>query len=109
MYLAHFTLTVRKEGEGDITNLSRQYEPSSLAAMHNSLMRYLNAKNYGHNIKTSDIFRHSREVLSSKIKELKHLGKGNRPHASQSFSNDELFKLFQLQLLGVGKLRSFHI
>jgi hypothetical protein len=105
MYLAHFTLTVRKEGSGDdINNVSRQYEPSTMMSMHSSLFRYLNDKQYDHNIKTSDSFRHSREVLMSKMKELKQLGKGNKPRAAQAFTSEELAKLFQLNLLGLGEI-----
>ena len=103
LYIAQFMLTIRKEGDGDVNNASRQYEPSSLAAMHSSIYRYLSSKNYPHNIKSSDLFSHSRSVLSAKMKELKQLGKGNKPHAAQAFTADEMSLLFERGLLGVGK------
>jgi hypothetical protein len=108
LYLAQFTLAIRKDHKGgtgneNINHPSRQYEPSSLAAMHNSLYRYLNSKDYGYNIKTSELFKHSREVLSAKMKELKQLGKGNRPHAAQPFTPDEIAMMFEKNILGIGE------
>lgn len=44
VYLAQFTLSIRKAGTGEINSLSRQYEPSSLLAMHNSVFRHLNSE-----------------------------------------------------------------
>lgn len=103
LYLAQFTLAIRKGGNESINHPSRQYEPCSLTAMHNSLFRYLNSKDYGHNIKTSELFKHSREVLSAKMKELKQLGKGNRPHAAQPFTPDEIAMMFEKNILGIGE------
>jgi hypothetical protein len=103
LYIAQFFLTIRKEGNGDINHPSRQYEPSSISAMHSSLFRYLNSKDYGHNIKTSEIFRHSRDVMSSKMKELKQLGKGNRPNAAQPFTSDHIDMFYKQNILGTGK------
>lgn len=99
-YLAQFTLSIRKAGNEDIGHPSRQYEPSSLVAMHNSVFRHLNSVSYGHNIKTSELFQHSRAVLAAKMKELKQLGKGNKPNAAQPFTSDELTKMFAMNLLG---------
>jgi len=105
IYLAQFTLNVRKEGSTEINHPSRQYEPSSLAAIHSSIYRHLSSKNYPHNIKTSELFTHSRNVLTAKMKELKQIGKGNKPHAAQSFTADEIILLIQHNLRGVGKPR----
>jgi len=101
IYLAQFTLTVRKEGSTGIDHPSRQYEPSSLVAIHNAIYRHLSSKNYPHNIKTSELFTHSRDVLTAKMKELKQIGKGNKPNAAQSFTADEIVLLIQHNLLGV--------
>jgi len=57
--------------------------------MHTSFQRYLSFKEY-ENIKQSDTFSHSRAVLSAKMKELKQLGKGNEPHASLPFTQEDL-------------------
>ena len=58
--------------------------------MHSFFHRYLNSKNYGHNIEDSKVFRHSREVLEAKMKELKALRKGNHTKASEPFTEKEL-------------------
>jgi len=60
IYLAQFSSTIRKEGTADINHPSRQYEPTSIIAMYNLIFRYLNSKGYEHNMKTSELFRHSR-------------------------------------------------
>lgn len=104
VYIAQFLLTIRKEGNGDINHPSRQYEPSTITAMHSSMFRYLNSKDYGHNIKTSELFKHSRDVMCSKMKELKQLGKGTRPNAAQPFSTDHIAMLHEKNLLGAGQL-----
>ena len=39
------------------------------------------------NSKTDDVFNHSRDVLAAKKKELKKMGKGNKPRAAKSFTD----------------------
>lgn len=104
IYIAQFFLTIRKEGNGDINHPSRQYEPSTITAMHSSMFRYLNFSDYGHNIKTSELFRHSRDVMTSKMKELKQLGKGSKPNAAQPFTTDHIAMLYEQNILGTGQL-----
>jgi len=72
-----------------INDPSRQYELTNIIAMYNSIFRYLNSKGYEHNIKTSELFRHSRKVVSSKMKELKQIGKGNKPFVAQPFTTED--------------------
>lgn len=101
-YLAEFFISVRKSDETlQLNDVRRQYEPGTLAAMHASFHRYLSAKGYD-NIKQSDTFSHSRAVLSAKMKELKQLGKGNKPHASQPFTQEELDLFVQKNVIGTG-------
>lgn len=105
-YLAQFFISVRKASDGRNTDeLSLQYEPGTLLAMQASVQRYLRDNNYQSNIKTDSKFRHSREVLAAKMKELKQLGKGNRPQASESFTSEELTVLKSQNLLGTSKLQ----
>ena len=48
-YLAEFFLPARKSDENlPLNNPARQYEPSTLLAMHSFFLRYLNSKTYGH-------------------------------------------------------------
>lgn len=103
--IAQFMISVRKESNDSLPlnhNL-RQYEPETLTAMHSSIHRYLNENGYSSNIKADDAFRHSRDVLSAKKKELKQLGKGNRPKAALPFSSQEIAILFNKKILGRSK------
>jgi len=61
-------------------------------------------KNYGYNIKQDARFRHSRDVISAMMKELKSLGKGNKPYAAQPFADDELRVFVNIDLLGTSKM-----
>jgi len=103
-YLAEFFLSVRKHDDSKpLNDPDRQYEPNTLIAMQSSFHRYLVGKGYKFNLKQDDLFRHSRTVLSAKMKELKQLGKGNRPNAAEPFTQDELRTLMELQLIGTSK------
>jgi hypothetical protein len=106
LYLAQFFLGVRKSAapgaDVDLNDSSRQYEPSTLAAMHSSFHRYLAGKQYPANLKEDSCFKHSRDVLGAKMKELKKLGKGNKPHAAEPFTTSELEMLAEHHLLGSG-------
>ena len=81
----------------------RQYKLSTLLAIQTSIFRYLQDNNYKYNIKQDQQLRHSRQVLTAKMKELKQLGKGNRPKSSEAFIADELAKLFERKVLGISK------
>jgi len=106
LYLAQFFLGVRKAApfdRRDLTDVARQYEPTTLAAMHSSIHRYLSDKHYQANIKDNDRFKHSRDVLCAKMKELKKLGKGNKPNAAEPFSPDEIRTFVEQHMLGAGQ------
>ena len=107
LHIAQFLLGVRKQSvsttTGILNSVDRQYEPQTLSAMHSSIYRYLNNKSYGVNIKQDKQFRHSREVLAAKIKELKSLGKGNLPNAAQPFTDDEMRIFVAKDLLGTSE------
>jgi len=72
--------------------------------MYNSIFRYLNLKGYEHNKKTSELFRPSREVVSSKMKELKQIGTGNKPFAAQPFTTEDIAMMCKKNILGLGEL-----
>lgn len=107
LHIAQFLLGVRKQSSGtatvDLNSVDRQYEPQTLSAMHSSIYRYLSNKGYGVNIKQDDRFRHSREVLAAKMKELKSLGKGNLPNVAQPFTDDEIRIFVQKDLMGTSE------
>ncbi len=103
-YLAQFFLSIRKSGSSeDLNSVGRQYEPSTLLAIHSSIFRYLRSKDYGINIKLDERFVHSRNVLSAKQKELKQMGKGNKPNAAQAFTPAEVDALYKTKQLGSSK------
>jgi len=102
-YIAQFLISVHKKGDSDLNDGERQFESQTLMAMHSSIHRYLGSKNYGVNIKQDELFRHSRDVLAAKMKELKTIGKGNLPSASRPFTDNELRIFIEKDLLGTSK------
>ena len=73
-YLSEFIITVRTKDKQE------EYEPSSLRGFIASFERYLKKKNYGHSIIKDLQFEKTRKALSSKQKDLKRKGKGNKPN-----------------------------
>ena len=65
-----------------------------------SFERYLKKKNYGHSIIKDLQFEKTRKALSSKLKDLKRKGKGNKPNASVAISEDDIQVLYEKKLLG---------
>ena len=73
----------RKNGE--------MYEPDTLTSFHRSFHRYLaNEKNLPFNILKDLEFTSSRESLKAARKMLKKQGKGDRPQAVMSLSNEDI-------------------
>lgn len=107
--LARFFLGIRKQSSDpskSIDDVSIEYEPITLRSIHSSIHRYLTDHNYDHNIKESMIFQHSRQVLLAKLKQLKQLGKGNKPNSSQPFTSDDLLIMRSKNIIGSGKFTS---
>lgn len=71
MHLARFFINAKKAGGED-------FEPDTLKSIQRSVNRYLAEKKLNINIITDKEFKHSRDVLLSKRKLLRQLGKGNR-------------------------------
>ncbi|XP_021371134.1 uncharacterized protein LOC110461792 [Mizuhopecten yessoensis] len=78
--------------------------PESIDSVH--INRYLQEKHYDVNILTDIKFKHSRDVLSAKMKNLKTQGKGNRPNAADSLNKEEVSILYEKGALGL-ELRCF--
>ena len=93
-YIAEFIITVRKK-DG-----SEDYEPSSLRSLMASFERYLKKKNYGFSIMKDAEFEQARKALQSKQKDLKQKGKGNKPNASVTVTEEEIKLLYDKELLG---------
>lgn len=95
--LARFFLNVRKTD-------GSEYEPGTLHSFHSSVHRYLSEKQYGCNIMSDDIFKHSRDVLQAKKKLLKSQGKGNKDRAAQPLTQEEVSILYESGQLGTREL-----
>ena len=87
-----FLLSVRKKD-------GSEYEPTTLRGFLCSLDRYLRQKNSNLNVNSGPQFAKCREVL--KAKQLKGLGYGNKPNASDELTDEDINKLFDCSLLGV--------
>ena len=92
--LSTFLLSVRKKD-------GSEYEPTTLRGFLCSLDRYLRQKNSNLNVNSGSQFAKCREVLKAKQKQLKGLGYGNKPNASDELTDEDINKLFDCSLLGV--------
>lgn len=81
-YIGSFLLSMRK-ADGS------EYEPDTLTSYHRGIDRYLKEKKYPYCMVTDKEFGTSRKVLSSKRKELKEKGMGNRPNAAEPLNATE--------------------
>ena len=76
-----FVLAVRKKKNGD------EYEPSSIRAFLQSIDRCLRKNNYGCSVLNDKEFHEVQDILKKKQKQLKSIGKGNRPNAADPLSD----------------------
>lgn len=94
-YLAIYFLSVRnRKGE--------EYAPDTLKCIQSSINRYLGDKTKI-NIINDIEFKHSRDVLSAKHKQLKRKGLGNRKRKADPFTDEEINLLYSNNLLGTCK------
>ena len=87
-YISKFLLSVRKR-DGD------NYEPTTLRGMVSSIDRYLKRNRYVESVITGHSFEQTRQVLKSKQKQLKRLGKGNKPKEASPLTSDEIDTLYE--------------
>ena len=78
-----------------------EYEPFSIRGMISSFDRHLRASNYGSSIMKGEAFDQARRVINAKTKELKKMGKGNKPNKAQPLSDDEVNKLYETGQMGL--------
>ena len=78
----------------------KEYEPSSLRGILGSIQRYLNESNYGSSIINDIQFAKTQQAIKAKGKQLKRIGKGNKPNASSPLTDDEIDVLYTKGLLG---------
>ena len=92
LYLSKFNLAVKKR---TVTIMSQQ-----LRGFISSIERYLKKYRYNESIITGQNFARTREVLKSKQKQLKRLGKGNKPQEASSLTPEEIDVLFEKKQFG---------
>lgn len=92
-YVSGFLLSVRKRD-------GTEFEPSTLRSFLSSINRHLIASDYKFSITTDAQFRRCRNILAAKQKQLKSLGKGNKPMAANEITDDELDVMYSKKLLG---------
>ncbi|XP_052705738.1 uncharacterized protein LOC128181386 [Crassostrea angulata] len=92
MHLARFFTNAKKASGED-------YEPDTLKSIQGSVNRYLAEKKLNINIITDKEFKHSRDVLLSKRKLRRQLGKGNREKRADPLTHEK-------NLLGTGDPKS---
>ena len=93
-YLSRFLLSVRKQN-------SDEYEPTTLRGMLASFERYLKRLRYSESIITGQSFAKTREVLKSKQKQLKRVGKGNKPQEASPLTKEEIDILYRRGVMGI--------
>ena len=74
----------KKKKNGD------EYEPSSIRAFLQSIDRYLRKNNYGFSFHNDKEFNEVQDILKKKQKQLKSIGKGNRPNAGDPLSDEDI-------------------
>ena len=93
-FLSEFLIMVHKKEDNE------EYEPNSLMAFFTSFEHHLKKKNYGLCLTKDVQFEQTRKGLQSKQRDLKRKGKGNKPNASASLSEEDIEVLYEKDLLG---------
>ena len=83
-----------------VTKKGKLYEPDTLTSIRNSLQRILDSKGRKVDIRDGPNFKKSKETLASRRRELKKLGKGNKPNATRPLSDEEVNHLFNVGYFG---------
>ena len=94
-----FVLTVRKKN-------GEEYKPSSLRAFIQSIDRYLCKNNYGFSVLNDKEFHELLDILRKKQKQLKSIGKGNRPNAANPLSDEDVDTFYSRKVLGIHSPRA---
>ena len=83
-----FVLAVRKKN-------GEEYETSSIRAFIQSIDRHLRKNNYGLSVLNDKEFQEVQDILKKKQKQLKSVGKGNRPNAADPLSDEDIETFLQ--------------
>ena len=94
-----FVLAVRKKN-------GEEYEPSSIRAFIQSIDRHLRKNNYGFSVLNNKEFHEVQDILKKKQKQLKSVGKGNRPNAADPLSDEDIATFYSRGVLGIHSPRA---
>ena len=83
-----------------------EYEPSSLRAYIQSIDRHLRKNNYGFSVLNDKEFHEVQDILKKKQKQLKSIGKGNRPNAADPLSDEDIDTFYSRKVLGIHSPRA---
>ena len=89
---AYFLGTRQKDGS--------EYEPDTITNYQRGIDRYLQDSGYGHSIIRDKLFDKSRKSLAAKRVQLKKQGRGNKPNAADSLTEEEEKILVEKEVVG---------
>ena len=99
IYIGAFIMNFRKPN-------GEEYEPDTLTSFHRGIARKLDHILHGHDIIRSPVFKTSRKVLKMRRRELKQLGKGNKPNRADPLSEEQESLLWESGQLGLHNAES---
>ena len=88
-----FVLGVRKKN-------GEEYEPSSLRGFLQSVDRYLRKKACTFSLLNDKEFCEVQDILKKKQKQLKAIGKGNKPNSADALTDEEIEEFYRAGVLG---------
>ena len=88
-----FVLGVRKKN-------GEEYEPSSLRGFLQSVDRYLRKKGCTFSLLNDKEFCEVQDILKKKQKQLKAIGKGNKPNSADALTDEEIEEFYRAGVLG---------
>ena len=97
--IKNFVLAVRKKN-------GEEHGPSSLRAFIQSIDRHLRKNNYGFSVLNDKEFHEVQDILKKKQKQLKSIGKGNRPNAADPLSDEDIDTFYSRKVLGIHSPRA---
>ena len=90
-FISGFLFSVRRKNE--------EFEPTTLRSFFSSINRHLISNGHKFSLMTDAQFRRSRDILAAKQKQLKCMGKGNKPKAADEITDDDINVMYEKQVL----------
>ena len=92
--IAHFVLKVRKQDDSE-------FEPDTLTSYIRSFDRFLRENGQMYSILQDKQFAKAREALASKRKQLRRIGRGQKPNKAAGLTDEEIQHLWEENQLGI--------